>query len=1065
MRKKYLSALLFGALLFASAGTFTSCKDYDDDITNLEQSLQNQKTELDGKITALESSISSLQAAQNTIDSKIAEVQDAAEKAALEAQKQAIATASAELQSVKEELEKAIANNASDIEALKAASASVEEKMTEVVGRIEALEAFQVSTTETIDKLDQAVANLQNQITSIEKSVAENAEQIGKNKASIEAQITALEEYKASNDEALQGKQTQIDQLIADLKELEAGQLTEAKVNEIAAQVTKELNGKLSVLEAAFNKKVTHVSLAIDGGDYYSGPVTSEWGFLPLNLKSMEAVTDNTFGEGLEGAVAFKKGNVETYEDKFMIRVSPTNASLDINSIKLVNSQLGDLKGLVDVVDLQPYTGLLSTTRGVSANGLWEVTVKLQDNFDMDKFNAATYTETGKSIQYAVMVGDSAKDERQVVSEYSLLLNGDEKVNQRVIDLTVNNMPISQIHNRFYYDSNNNTGSGVTETGYGTKVPYVEQTWNMKKEQVMGEWDYVYDPWAEPILSGKDCNTVAASFRSTYSEQYDERNGYTSLRVKAGDPIEIKFTDDQVNNIRAYYVTFDEQCAVESAPSELQAWKSYKQNWDGLKNMDKVFPATETITLSLPEESNGDYVGFRVYAVNYDGSLVDPDGRAFYVYVGELSELSASLTLSMDSKVVTPRATTVKSEVKDFDTSSWTKATEGSYYSIEVKDEEGNIVTDELDITAANFLFTDGEKTISVLTGNNQTSGWISSQADKAKTIQMVDVPAALLKDDVTYTAKITITGDRNSAAILAQATITFTKTLPGFPSNDITPFTNMLQNNSVMIFPVNTNDVATYDMKNVWHGIDNPYAWVTSENKDVDYDLNTQTLTVKKDYVDPENKSYGDAVPMDIVYAYGFISQQLNTTTGAWDLKDHQTNYGGFNVIFGNYVKECNVTFDSKFEQTYPGAVGKECYIPLSSLTIKDWYNTSVDLSKIGTSGTKENTYINKISGVHFITDNAAKPVDEYYKFEKFAYQSKSGKYFKEGETVADDKDTNYNKQVTMAMCNTIVMTSTSSASTGSTVQTKIRFTIVDKFGYTIDLTSENSFPMKFQE
>ena len=32
MRKKYLSALLFGALLFASTGTFTSCKDYDDDI-------------------------------------------------------------------------------------------------------------------------------------------------------------------------------------------------------------------------------------------------------------------------------------------------------------------------------------------------------------------------------------------------------------------------------------------------------------------------------------------------------------------------------------------------------------------------------------------------------------------------------------------------------------------------------------------------------------------------------------------------------------------------------------------------------------------------------------------------------------------------------------------------------------------------------------------------------------------------------------------------------------------------------------------------------------------------
>ena len=39
MRKKYLSALLFGALLFASAGTFTSCKDYDDDIENLQSQI------------------------------------------------------------------------------------------------------------------------------------------------------------------------------------------------------------------------------------------------------------------------------------------------------------------------------------------------------------------------------------------------------------------------------------------------------------------------------------------------------------------------------------------------------------------------------------------------------------------------------------------------------------------------------------------------------------------------------------------------------------------------------------------------------------------------------------------------------------------------------------------------------------------------------------------------------------------------------------------------------------------------------------------------------------------
>ena len=55
MRKKYLSALLFGALLFASAGTFTSCKDYDDDINNLQ-----------GQITANADAIKALQELVNS---------------------------------------------------------------------------------------------------------------------------------------------------------------------------------------------------------------------------------------------------------------------------------------------------------------------------------------------------------------------------------------------------------------------------------------------------------------------------------------------------------------------------------------------------------------------------------------------------------------------------------------------------------------------------------------------------------------------------------------------------------------------------------------------------------------------------------------------------------------------------------------------------------------------------------------------------------------------------------------------------------------------------------------
>ena len=55
MRKKYLSALLFGALLVASTGTFTSCKDYDDDIAGLRSDI----TDLQNAVASLESEINS----------------------------------------------------------------------------------------------------------------------------------------------------------------------------------------------------------------------------------------------------------------------------------------------------------------------------------------------------------------------------------------------------------------------------------------------------------------------------------------------------------------------------------------------------------------------------------------------------------------------------------------------------------------------------------------------------------------------------------------------------------------------------------------------------------------------------------------------------------------------------------------------------------------------------------------------------------------------------------------------------------------------------------------------
>ena len=43
MNKKFLSAILFGALMVTSTGTFVSCKDYDDDIDNLQGQIDANK--------------------------------------------------------------------------------------------------------------------------------------------------------------------------------------------------------------------------------------------------------------------------------------------------------------------------------------------------------------------------------------------------------------------------------------------------------------------------------------------------------------------------------------------------------------------------------------------------------------------------------------------------------------------------------------------------------------------------------------------------------------------------------------------------------------------------------------------------------------------------------------------------------------------------------------------------------------------------------------------------------------------------------------------------------------
>lgn len=82
MKKKYLSALLFGALITASTGTFTSCKDYDDDIKNLQEQVDGIKN--DENAVTTEELNSAISAAKADLNKQIEELKGKLESAVSE---------------------------------------------------------------------------------------------------------------------------------------------------------------------------------------------------------------------------------------------------------------------------------------------------------------------------------------------------------------------------------------------------------------------------------------------------------------------------------------------------------------------------------------------------------------------------------------------------------------------------------------------------------------------------------------------------------------------------------------------------------------------------------------------------------------------------------------------------------------------------------------------------------------------------------------------------------------------------------------------------------------------
>ena len=171
MNKKFYGTLLLGTLLLGS--TIVSCKDYDDDIDNLQNQITQlaTKAEMQSEVAKLESAVATAQAAAENkaaAAEKAAKDAEATAKAAAEAA--AKAQGSADAAATVEALNKVAADAAAAAQAAEEAKVAAEAKAAELEAALAELKAFSATLVSTED-FEAAKKELNDKFAALQESV------------------------------------------------------------------------------------------------------------------------------------------------------------------------------------------------------------------------------------------------------------------------------------------------------------------------------------------------------------------------------------------------------------------------------------------------------------------------------------------------------------------------------------------------------------------------------------------------------------------------------------------------------------------------------------------------------------------------------------------------------------------------------------------------------------------------------------------------------------------------------------------------------------------------------
>lgn len=408
MKRKFISAMLFGALLIAPATTFVGCADYDDDIENLQGQITNNATTLDQltkeKIQNVETEIESLKAAnkqlQEALDKAKSEGSDA-DAATLAAAQKLVEDAQAQLQAALDAVNgdiTGINGKISDLDArllaqdgrLKSVESllAADGKLTLAINDAQALAekaynlAEQTAATAEANKqaIKDAAANLKSikeslegQINTLGEKVNDLSTKLAKQNADITAQINSLksqlddanEGISANGDKIKENKQ-KIDEIVNQLTDLQkqiaanklAVETLESNYLSKVNDIVKEQGGLKTSIEGL--KKANE---AIEGRLNSAESRLDTIDELIKSLASSSDVTKNIqkLREEIEKKIG--KLNEEGKDDTVASLIAGINGNITtINGdIEKINKKIEAIEGLVNVL----FTDLSNLITGV----------------------------------------------------------------------------------------------------------------------------------------------------------------------------------------------------------------------------------------------------------------------------------------------------------------------------------------------------------------------------------------------------------------------------------------------------------------------------------------------------------------------------------------------------------------------------------------------------------------------------------------------------------------------------------------------------------------------------